>query len=266
VRILTKTKARTKRRIGIAALLATLTIAGATATSQAEFVQTGDLLVSFDAGLQPSKLPRSTLVPVKVGFKGTFENLDASDTPPLDTMVVKLSRGGQINSKGLPRCTEPRLQGLNTQEALAACGQAQIGSGTASSAFRFPDGQRVRSKAKMLLFNAPRGIIMHIYTTDPLKGAFLVPMSIHKGQGAFGTVLRARFPKIAAGYGYLTGFEMVIQRNFSYRGERQSYVLASCPAPAGFNKVAFELARVTYAFRTGVKVQNAAIRTCSARG
>ncbi len=257
---MTKTK-----KLLAGALLVSVVALGA-ATSQAEFVQTGNLLVSFDAGLKPSKLPRSKLVPVKVGFKGTFENLDASDTPALDTMVVKLSRGGQINSKGLPRCIEERVQGLNTQEALSVCGQAQIGSGTASSAFRFPDGQRVRSKAKMLLFNAPNGILMHVYTTEPLKGTFLVPMSIHRGQGAFGTVLRARFPKIASGYGYLTGFEMVIQRTFSYRGQRQSYVLASCPAPPGFKKVSFELARVTYAFRTGVKVRNAAIRTCTAKG
>lgn len=251
----------------LAALLCAISILalGVTA-SQAEFVQAGNLLVSFDAGLKPSTLPRSAQVPVKVGFKGTFENLDASDTPALDTMVVKLSRGGQINSKGLPQCSEERLQGLTSKEALRVCGQAQIGSGTASSAFRFPDGKRVRSKAKMLLFNAPKGILMHIYTTEPLKGTFLVPMTVHKGSGAFGTVLRARFPKIAAGYGYLTGFEMVIDRNFTYRGRRQSYVTASCPAPAGFNKVSFELARVTYAFRTGVKVRNAAIKSCTAKG
>lgn len=236
------------------------------AGSQAEFVQVGDLLVSFDAGLQPSVLPRSELVPVKVGFKGSFENLDASDTPALETMVVKLSRGGEINSKGLPTCTEARLRGLDSAAALNVCRQAQIGSGTVNSAFRFPDGKRVRSKARMLLFNAPKGILMHVYTTNPLKGTFLVPMSIHKGSGSFGTVLRARFPRIAAGYGYLTGFEMVIQRSFTYRGKKQSYVLASCPAPAGYRKVSFELARVTYIFRTGLRVNNSAIRQCTTKG
>jgi hypothetical protein len=251
-----------------AALLATaaaLLGIGAVA-SQAEFVQSGNLLVSFDAGLSPSKLPRDRLVPAKVGFKGSFENLDASDTPALDTMLVKLSRGGQIDSTGLPSCSEGRLQGLSSSQALEACAKAKVGQGTVTSAFRFPDGERARSKAKLLLFNAPRGILMHLYTTEPLEGTFLVPMSIHRGSGAFGTVLRARFPKIAAGYGYLTGFQMVIQRSFSYRGERRSYVLASCPAPKGFNRVAFELARVTYSFRTGVKVRNAALRSCTVRG
>jgi len=257
------------RRVGrlgasLACLVALLILG--VAASRAEFVQTGKLLVSFEAGLKPSALPRDRLVPVKVGFKGTFENLDASDTPALRTMVVKLSRGGKINARGLPSCAEARLQGLSSSQALAACGQAKIGEGTVDSAFRFPDGKRARSEAKLLLFNAPKGILMHLYTTEPLKGTFLVPMSIHRGSGAFGTVLKARFPTIAAGYGYLTGFEMVIDRSFSYRGERQSYVEASCPAPPGFNKVAFELARVTYSFRDGVTVKNAAIRSCRVRG
>ncbi len=237
-------------------------LAGGATISQADFVQSGNLLVSFDAGIKPSKLPRSQLVPVKVGFKGTFENLDASDTPALETMVVRLSRGGRVDSTGLPSCSEERLQGLTSTEALGTCARALIGSGTVKSAFRFPDGKRARSRARLLLFNAPQGILMHVYTTEPLKGTFLVPMSIHKGSGAFGTVLRARFPEIAAGYGYLTGFEMVIDRTFSYRGQKRSYVEASCPAPKGFNKVSFELARVTYAFEGGVKVRNAALGSC----
>jgi hypothetical protein len=234
--------------------------------ANADSVQTGKLLVSFDAGLKPSTLPRDRLVPVKVGFKGTFENLDASDTPPLRTMLVRLSRGGRIDSEGLPSCSEARLRGLNSSEALRLCAKAQIGEGTVSSAFRFPDGKRARAKAKLLLFNAPQGILMHLYTTEPLKGTFLVPMTVHRGSGAFGTVLRARFPAIAAGYGYLTGFEMVIHRTFTHRGKRRSYVVASCPAPSEFNRVAFELARVTYTFENGLKVRNAALRSCAVRG
>jgi hypothetical protein len=237
-----------------------------TTVSQADFVQTGKLLVSFDAGLEPSTLPRSELAPVTVGFKGTFENLDASDTPALDTMVVRLSRGGEIDSAGLPRCAENRLRGRSSAEALSVCGSALVGEGTVRSALRFPGGKRARSTAKLLLFNARGEVLMHIYTTEPLRGTFLVPMKIQEDRGRFGIALRARFPKIAAGYGYLTGFAMTLHRTYSYRGARHSFVLASCPAPAGFTKVAFELARVTYAFRNGVNVKTAAIRTCSVRG
>lgn len=242
-----------------------LLVAGA-GVSRAEFVQSGNLLVSFDAGLQPSKLPRSNLVPVRVGFRGTFENLDASDTPALQTMLVKLSRGGKINSRGLPSCPRFRLQSLDTAGAMRVCGRARIGAGTITSAFRFPDGRRARSKSRLLLFNARGGILMHVYATNPLKGTFVIPMTVRRGGGAFGTVLSARFPRIAAGYGYLTGFEMVIDRSFRHRGKRQSYVTASCPAPRAFRRVSFELARVTYRFRGGTTIRNSALRSCSVRG
>lgn len=232
------------------------------AISQAAFTQVDELLVSFDAGLAPTKLPRDRLVPVKVGFRGTFENLDASDTPALRTMEVRLSRGGTINARGLPRCPPRRLERLSSSEARRACGPAQVGTGTVSSAFRFPDGKRARSTAKMLLFNAPGGILMHVHATEPLEGTFLVPMKLRRGSGAFATVLEARFPKIAAGYGYLTGFEMLIQRSFTRRGERQSFVEASCPAPKGLNRVFFELARATYRFVEGPPVRIGVIGSC----
>lgn len=242
-------------------------LAAAGGYAQAEFTQAGKLLVSFEARIAPSKLPRERLVPVKAVFKGTFENLDASDTPALDTMVVRLARGGKIDSRGLAVCPARRLVGLSSEEALRACGRARVGEGAVHSAFRFPDGKRARSKARLLLFNAAGGIVMHVYTSSPLKGTFLVPMTVHRNGGRFGTVLRARFPEIAAGYGYLTGFEMVIQRSFTYRGQRRSYLLASCPVPPGFGKRAkFELAQVTYAFDNGVKVENAAVRSCAVRG
>ena len=251
----------------LAAIALAVALLGALAAgAQAEFVEQDGLLVSFDAGIKPSKLPRDELVGVKVGFRGTFENLDASDTPALKTMEVRLSRGGQINSRGLPRCPQGRLRGKTTEGALAACRQALVGRGTVHSAFRFPDGRRGRSQAALLLFNTGHGILMHVYTLNPLKGTFLVPMSIHHAGGAFATVLRARFPQIASGYGFLTGFEMVLERTFTRGGKRQSYVLASCPAPRGLRKVPFELARVTYRFRNGAVVPNSAIRTCTVKG
>jgi hypothetical protein len=236
------------------------------AISQADSVQTGKLLVSFDAGIEPSRLPRHSLASVEIGFRGRFENLDASDTPALEKMVVRLSRGGKIDSIGLPHCSEAQLRGRTSSEALSACREALVGEGTVGSALRFPDGRRLRSKSKLLLFNAPAEILMHIFTTKPLRGTFLVPLKISRGSGAFGTVLEAKFPKIAAGYGYLTGFEMVLHRNYTYRGHRKSFLLASCPAPAGFNRISFELARVAYRFRDAVTIRNAAIRSCTVAG
>jgi hypothetical protein len=250
----------------LATLVAAVAVLAAIATAQAGFVQSGKLLVSFEAGLKPTTLPRDSLVPAKAGFRGSFENLDASDTPALNTMTVQLARGGRIDSTGLPRCSEHRLRGRTSAEALQACRPALVGEGTVRSAVRFPDGHRLRSNSKLLLFNARGEIIMHVYTTKPLRGTFLVPMKVQRGSGAFGTVLKAKFPRIAAGYGYLTGFEMVIDRSYRRDGVRHGFVEAGCPAPAGFNKVAFELAKVTYRFRNGITVKDGVIANCRVEG
>lgn len=246
---------RPKLALALLAAAATLILS---VPSSAEFVRAGKLLASFDAGFVPTTLPRHHQVTVKVGFKGTFENLDASDTPPLQGMTVKLASGGTINQKGVPTCPPARLAGLDSKGALALCGAAKVGEGTVSSAFRFPDGKRARAKARLLLFNTSKGILMHLFTTNPLRGTFLVPMVLHRSHGAFGTVLRARFPKIAAGYGYLTGYEMVI--------DRRGYVKASCPAPPGFHRLFFELAHATYRFRGGLELEASSFINCVPKG
>jgi hypothetical protein len=245
-------------------LLAILALAvpGILTAARAGFVRSGELLVSFDAGIKPTTLPRSKPVPIEVGFKGSFENLDATDTPALRTMVVRLSRGGRIDSAGLPRCSERELRERSSAEALAVCGDAKVGEGTVRSALRFPDGHRLRSTSRLLLFNGDGEILMHIFTTAPLRGVFVVPMKVHRGSGAFATVLTARFPQIAAGYGYLTGFEMTIERTFQRHGRNRSYVVASCAAPKGLSRVVFEVARVTYRFKGGITVRASAIRSC----
>ena len=245
---------------------AALLAAAAATLAHAEFIQQGRLLVSFDAGVSPTKLPRRGTAPIKVGFRGTFENLDASDTPALRTMEVRLSRGGRIDARRLARCPRARVGNLTGAGALRACRAALVGRGHIDTAFRFPDGRRGRAKGSLYLFNAAGGILMHVHTTQPLEGTFLIPMRVSRTGGAFATVLRARFPRLAAGYGYLTGFRMVIERRYTYKGKRLSYAVAGCPAPAGFRKVAFELARVTYRFEGGITVRNSAIRSCTAKG
>jgi hypothetical protein len=250
------------------AVLACLAAIGALVgtVAQADYVQHGKLLVYFDAGIKPKALPRDELRPVKVGFIGSFENLDGSDVPALKTMTLQLAKGGVVQSTGLARCSKARLVQQTTESAIAECRDALVGSGEVSTAVRFPDGRRLRAKSKLLLFNSSRDILMHIYTTEPLEGTFIIPLHIHKSRGPFGTVLSARVPRLAAGYGYLTGFRMTMSRLYRYRGQKRSYLLASCAAPKGLNRVAFELARVDFRFAGGVKVSNSSLNVCRVAG
>jgi hypothetical protein len=230
------------------------------------FVQQGRFLSSLSAQIAPTKLPRRGTRPVSLRFGATFENLDGSDIPGLKTMTLKLARGGVLNARGLPRCTPAKLAQRNSSLALAACRRALVGKGTVATALRFPEGRRSRASARLLLFNARGGLLMHIYTTKPLEGTFIVPLKVSPAKGRFGTVLRARFPRIAAGFGQVTGFEMTLQRSFRFAGKKRSYLLAGCPAPRGLNRVAFVLARVDFRFQAGLRIRNSTINTCRATG
>lgn len=229
---------------------------------RAFFAQSGRLLSSLGASIVPSALPRRRLRPVSLRLSSSFENLDGTDTPALKAMTLRLAAGGVVQSAGLPRCKRRQLAQRSTAQALAACRAALVGRGTVDTALRFPEGARQRSAASLLLFNAPGGILMHVYTRTPIEGTFVIPFHISHGAGASGTVLSARFPAIATGYGQVTGFQMTIHRTYSASGARRSYLLASCPAPPGFGRIAFQLAQVDYRFRGGLRIENSTINTC----
>ncbi|MEX0973536.1 MAG: hypothetical protein WDZ46_09815 [Solirubrobacterales bacterium] len=231
------------------------------------FVQKGRFLSSLSASISPTKLPRSGLRPVSMSFGSTFENLDGSDIPGLKTMTLKLARGGVLDNRGLPRCPRARLTQRSSAGALAACRAALVGRGTVDTALRFPEGRRSRATARLLLFNAGNKLFMHIYATEPVEGTFIVPLKISTSRkGRFATTLSARFPRIAAGFGQVTGFQMTLKRTFRHRGKKRSYLLGGCPAPRALNRVAFELARVDYRFRGGLRIQNSTINSCRAIG
>ena len=59
---------------------------------------------------------------------------------------------------------------------------------------------------------------------------------------------------------------MNLGRNFTYRGKRRSYLSASCPAPKGFSRAPFPLARAGFAFKGGRKLGATLVRSCGVRG
>jgi hypothetical protein len=73
-------------------------------------------------------------------------------------------------------------------------------------------------------------------------------------------------PPIASGSGYISAFDLSLKRRYSLRGQRHSYVSASCPLPSGVNTASFPLVRSTYGFEDGTKVVSVLNKECRARG
>ena len=64
---------------------------------------------------------------------------------------------------------------------------------------------------------------------------------VKKTKGTYGTSLVANVPPIASGTGYISAFDLSLKRRYSLRGEKRSYVSASCPLPGGVNIASFPL-------------------------
>ena len=78
-------------------------------------------------------------------------------------------------------------------------------------------------------------------------------------------MLSARIPTLAGGVGSVTEIELTIGRTYTYRGERRSFISASCAAPSGFTVAIFTLAGGTFFFADGKRIETSLARDCRVR-
>jgi hypothetical protein len=92
-------------------------------------------------------------------------------------------------------------------------------------------------------------VLAHIFTSNPFPSSFVVPFSISRAaHGTYGTVLTASLPQALGDWGYVDRIKLNLKREYRSHGRRLGYFNASCPAPAGTNRVGFPLARSTFYF------------------
>jgi hypothetical protein len=87
---------------------------------------------------------------------------------------------------------------------------------------------------------------------------------LQQAKGTYGTVLVAKLPSTGK-EGFITGLSMNLGRNYSFKGKRHSYLSASCPAPKGFSKATFPLAKAGFQFRGGRSLGSTLVRSCGVR-
>lgn len=229
--------------------------------------QSGDLRISFDAGLTPHSLPREKPASVTVSIQGKVETTDGTQPPPLTQLEIELNREGRIETRGLPRCSSAALQSTSNGEALTRCRSALVGHGSYTANLASNQTSSVPVEGTILAFNGVvRGkpvLLLHLYGTIPVKATFIVALQItRQAKGQFGTVLSARIPVLAGGLGSVTKIDLQIGRKYSYRGRRLGYLSASCAAPAGLSGGVFNLARGIFHFNDGKVLHTTLTRTC----
>ncbi|MDX6609701.1 MAG: hypothetical protein QOF85_1626 [Solirubrobacterales bacterium] len=242
------------RRLAIAAVLLACLPAGVAAARQ--FVQQGTLRVAFDAHLLPHALPREREAPVTVQLAGAVRTTDGSIPPQLREISIAMNRAGVVSVAGLPSCRPSELQQTSTEAALRQCRSALVGHGHFAANVNFPGSPVFPARGTVLVFNSTgkggMNLLLHLYGSSPVRAAFVLPFKISRqSKGKFGTVFSTHLPRLASDQGYVTDIDLKIGRTYSYRGEKRSFISASCAAPAGFPGAIFELAKATFSFAGG---------------
>jgi hypothetical protein len=257
-----------RRRVLIPALIAVLAVAWG-ASSSAETLQIENIRVTFSANFTPHVLPRLRPAPVNIAIHGKVATTDGSHPPPLRWIEIKLNRNGHLYSKGLPVCAAPALQSTSTETALARCGGARVGSGRFRAEVTL--GRPIPVAGKIFAFNSRRNgkpaLLLHLFAGAPVRFTLVVPLIIgHQRDGEFGTILRARIPKLGGDLGSVTEIDLTIGRRYSFGDRRRSYVSAACSIPPGIDSTLFPFARGTFRFEAHREFSETLLRGCRVAG
>jgi hypothetical protein len=257
------------RRLLIPILLIFAGLLGA-GLARAELSQVGNVRISFSGNFSPHALPRDRLAPVTIEMKGAIGTTDGTHPPVVRRIEFAINRHGLLSTRGLPACSGPLLQSTSTETALERCHPALVGRGSFGAEVELSGNSRVLASGRMLAFygksNGRRALLLHLYITAPVRATFVLPLTIsQRGNDLFGTVLSAKIPSLAGGLGSVTKIDLTVGRTYTYRGQRRSFISASCPAPSGFPGAIFSLARGSFYFADGKKIQTTLSRDCRVR-
>lgn len=202
----------------------------------------GNICVTDDGGIAPSKLPKRGKAPVTARLNGEVETRDGTHPPALQTLEIEIDRTIGVDAVGLPVCRERQLQARPTVAARRTCGEAIVGQGKAEVEVAFPEQAPFRSTGPITLFNGgveggTTTVFLHAYVDVPAPTAIVVKATITRiHRGRFGLRIAAQIPKIAGGAGSATMFDLEVGRRFTYKGERKSFLVAGCPTGSWLTK------------------------------
>jgi hypothetical protein len=251
--------------LAVGAALAVALAGIATGAEKPVVVQQGNLKITIDGGFTPKKLPKSTMAGIKLNVSGKVETIDGAHPPALREFIVETDKNGTINAKGLPACSAAKLNSQDTKNAEKACPNAIVGEGKTDVEIEFAEQAPIVAHSKLLAFNGGvKGgvttVYIHAFLTVPVPAAVVTTVKVSKiKNGRYGTKSVGKIPVIAGGAGSPIFFELNIDRKFTYKGKKQSYLLAKCP-DGHLN------AKGTGIFDDGTRLTGSVVRSCTPKG
>jgi hypothetical protein len=250
-----------------AAVLALIVAGGALAAREVTKVHivAGNLIVDGQGGFTPTALPRNVDAPIKIYGSGKISTVDGTLPPVLKTIEFEFDKHGSVDTTGLPICTAGKLQATTVPQARKLCPGAIVGEGFGHAIVKFPEQAPIPANSPITLFNGPRvggdpTLFAHAYTTVPVPVTFVVPIrieTIHNGR--YGYRVEAEIPKLAGGAGIPISGSIHVERKWTYKGVKHSYINARC-ADGRLQAIG------TFGFKDGTRLQGTFIRPCQVRG
>jgi hypothetical protein len=250
--------------------LALMAAAAGPPSANGEVPSPGEVVIGASGETAPSKFPRSRLAPatLRVGF--TSETPGTPTTPELTEIRFEVSRNVVFQPAGLPSCPIAELYS-ESSDARRICAGSLVGHGIVISEVALPGQAPATIEGRLAAFydfreGQPR-ILAQITSTGALPLTYVIPFTISKVRGIYGTVLSAEHMRAIAGicqrghpncfsqtysyegiYGHISKFELALDRHFVRGGRRISAVSADCPARNGSSSATFPLVKVNLAY------------------
>lgn len=229
----------------VAAIAATAAWAGPTVTAPDGNTQ------SIDSQIRPKKLSKTKFTPGSLEVTTlTTSTTDPGGVPsPAIHAVIDFDKNARLYTKGLPTCDPAKLQSQSTETAEQACGKAKIGTGHAIAYLRA--GKLYEVPQTVTAFNGvPKGgkpvVLLHTYGTTPLQVSLVLEGAVSNyNKEGYGPRLDLNIPLLAGGTGALKEFNVKIDKEWRFKGEKRSFISAKC---TGSKKLK---ARGTFTYRDG---------------
>jgi hypothetical protein len=241
----------------IASIVASVAVAGPVVNGKDGNTQAIDSLIS------PKKLSKTALTPATLKVTTATSTTTAANGVPSPAVhvVIDFDKNAKLFTKGVPTCDSAKLQNTSTEVALQNCAAAKIGSG--KGAALLPVGTTVYPVNQTITaFNGvPQGgkpvILLHSYGTTPLQTTLVLigTVSNYNKEG-YGPRLDLEVPLLAGGSGALTDFQVTINKKFTYKGQKRSFVSAKCTS----KKLK---ARGAFTFKDGETLTAYSTQTCT---
>jgi len=224
----------------------------------------GNLVLDAEGGFSPNALPKHHNAPITTHGGGKISTVSGNLPPLIDTFVLEFDKHGALDTTGLPVCTKGKLVATDVPAARRACGKAIVGQGFGNAVVKFPEQGPIPVSTPITLFNGPKvrgfdSVLAHAYLTVPVPTTFIVPVVIEKiHKGVYGYRVKARIPRFAGGYGHPISGHITVDRKWTFKGKKHSYVNARC-------ETGRLQARGEFTFKDGTVLRGSFLRPCKVR-